>query len=1170
MKRKRLLFAVALVTGLLGWNNIQAQTDVTDQYLTNAGFETDEAAASLTNNQQTNPTGWTLTSSSGTANTQWGTANSSTTIQGYATSFSPSAGSNYFYLRCNWQSGQTLSLTQTTSEIPAGNYVISFDAVTYSSNGTQPTYTFTVNDGTTDLVNGSIVKSNTSWVNNSYVFTLNSASTLTITASMKPGAAASGKHDWMLIDNVKLIKLDNEVTSTYINNAGFETDEAAASLTGQTVQNTPSNWTITSSSSTDNTQWGTANSSTTIQGYATSFSPSAGSNYFYLRCNWQNGTTLSLTNTTSSLREGNYTLIFDAFTYSSNATQPTYTTTVGGESVYMAKNSQEWKTYSVNFIVSSAGATEITSAMTPGAATSGKHDWMLLDNYRLYYSEDLTTPYNNALAAANAAYNDDMYENVAGKEKRDLETAIDTDPTGQYATVISALTTATAAFIAAKPNYDALVAEIKKATALGASTTAAQAVLDDPTTIAATALTATQDLKVKEYNYVTNTYKFGVALSDTWNSSGNNTSAATFKNEHWSGEQREYKNQNDSNGQGWNAQSWDIDFNQDVTLPAGNYVFKVAGRKASGDNTEMALVVMKGEEKLGTVNDFPGGNAALGINKAGATSFDAEDSKGFANDGNGYGWEWRYVKFTLTADATVNIGIHAEGHDYHQWVSFGDYTLQTDKEENISLIAYNIALEAAQTTLADETYDAVVGEENTALANAIAADDDLDKTDKDAIEAATQTLTAATKAFTEALSSYKDIATAIDDAGLFVPSDGLPYAAPAKYAAIQTAIDNAENPSSAADAISKANAIRSAYRKYIESNALAEGVNDATSIDILDPNMEVTYDAQAHTFGAWQVFGQTDGNIQLLSGESFTDGEGNSNYKYADIWKSDNNAGIQQNVTLNPGRYLLTVTARAADTSGAVFKLFAGDNTADISRIGNKGGQFSGGWNDTSLEFEVTNTSDINIGVQSGNGKDLWWSATRFRLVRIGDALVSVKIASSGKSSYCNAAALDFSNVDGLKAYTVLSVSASGAVLSEVTGAVAGGTGLVLMGTGGETYNIPVVAEGATPSTNMLTGTTQATEVTAGEGETLLALSGGKFVKMNNGTVPANKAYLRIDSSILSSSVKSLGLIFDGADAINSVEAENVKGGIYNLAGQRMSSLQKGINIVNGVKVIVK
>ena len=192
------------------------------------------------------------------------------------------------------------------------------------------------------------------------------------------------------------------------------------------------------------------------------------------------------------------------------------------------------------------------------------------------------------------------------------------------------------------------------------------------------AVTIFQALEVATYNYVKENFPYEVALSNTWSSTGTNTSAKEFNNEHWSGETRGYMNQNDDNGQGWNANAWSLDFDQDVTLPAGEYVFKVAGRKSAG--TTLELVVTMGETELGTVNDFPASNNARGINKAGVTSFDPEDEAGFARDGNGFGWQWRYVKFTLNAESTVKVAVHAEANSHGQWVSFGDYTLQMTEE----------------------------------------------------------------------------------------------------------------------------------------------------------------------------------------------------------------------------------------------------------------------------------------------------------------------------------------------------------------------------------------------------------------------------------------------------------------------------------------------------------
>lgn len=88
---------------------------------------------------------------------------------------------------------------------------------------------------------------------------------------------------------------------------------------------------------------------------------------------------------------------------------------------------------------------------------------------------------------------------------------------------------------------------------------------------------------------------------------------------------------------------------------------------------------------------------------------------------------------------------------------------------------------------------------------------------------------------------------------------------------------------------------------------------------------------------------------------------------------------------------------------------------------------------------------------------------------------------------------------------------------------------------------------------------------------------GNAFVVKNNGiyhvnsavSVGAYRAYFTVEAG---TPVKAL--IFDFNElptAINAVEAaQNEKAEIYNLAGQRLNKAQKGVNIINGKKVLVK
>ena len=68
-------------------------------------------------------------------------------------------------------------------------------------------------------------------------------------------------------------------------------------------------------------------------------------------------------------------------------------------------------------------------------------------------------------------------------------------------------------------------------------------------------------------------------------------------------------------------------------------------------------------------------------------------------------------------------------------------------------------------------------------------------------------------------------------------------------------------------------------------------------------------------------------------------------------------------------------------------------------------------------------------------------------------------------------------------------------------------------------------------------------------------------------TVKANRCYLTAPAA----GVKAFFFNADDATAIESVEnAANVETPVFNLAGQRLGKMQKGINIVNGKKVLVK
>jgi hypothetical protein len=104
---------------------------------------------------------------------------------------------------------------------------------------------------------------------------------------------------------------------------------------------------------------------------------------------------------------------------------------------------------------------------------------------------------------------------------------------------------------------------------------------------------------------------------------------------------------------------------------------------------------------------------------------------------------------------------------------------------------------------------------------------------------------------------------------------------------------------------------------------------------------------------------------------------------------------------------------------------------------------------------------------------------------------------------------------------------------------------------------------------NVLKGTLEPIEAA---GKYVLAKPAGEeiaFYQAESGKIAAGKAYLELPAG---TDVKAFYFLFpdDDATAISTVNGEEsmVNGSVYNLAGQRLQKMQKGINIVNGKKIM--
>ena len=296
-------------------------------------------------------------------------------------------------------------------------------------------------------------------------------------------------------------------------------------------------------------------------------------------------------------------------------------------------------------------------------------------------------------------------------------------------------------------------------------------------------------------------------------------------------------------------------------------------------------------------------------------------------------------------------------------------------------------------------------------------------------------------------------------------------------------------------------------------------------------------------------------------------------------------AGNTIEVTINDH-----VIAADATTEAATFTINAVDGGYSIQSASGKyigRTSNSNGFNE-SASVVYTNTITIdnsgNAVVTSSSGPKLqYWKSgndSRFRYYSTSQnaiqlykrSAITVNLNASGYATYCSEYPLDFSDHadTDYSAWTVSEVNTTTGEITfnQVTGVVAGGTGLLIKGTPSSTVTLTSNAEGAAaPTQNLLHGTIAPEYIAA---DTYAGLSGNKFVKVNAGTIPAHKALLILPSG----NVKAFTFKFnDTATGVNAVDHGQLtidNGAIYNLSGQRLSKPAKGINIINGKKVIVK
>ena len=310
--------------------------------------------------------------------------------------------------------------------------------------------------------------------------------------------------------------------------------------------------------------------------------------------------------------------------------------------------------------------------------------------------------------------------------------------------------------------------------------------------------------------------------------------------------------------------------------------------------------------------------------------------------------------------------------------------------------------------------------------------------------------------------------------------------------------------------------------------------------------------------------------------------------------------------TLKPGLHSLTV--RVKDNTGlwssqvAKYFILKDDDVMEETTIT----RYMYWFDEETADFKTgpltsaSGTMDIDISDVEAGIHTLWWRCgdskgawSEARSVTFeSKSLYNYTVPNSGIGTF--SADVNLTLPDGLKAHfcTYLKEVDEGLAIKilNIDGKVINqNTGVLLSGTPGETYQLRYTSEaGSATDGNKLVPVVESTHVEPVVGDyTNYIMQGGQFIKIKQEEagnedikMPAHRAYLPLlttDVSPTSGGAKSVVLLLWDDDVVTGIEStEKVDyepardGHVYSISGQRLSAPRKGINIINGRKVIVK
>ena len=839
------------------------------------------------------------------------------------------------------------------------------------------------------------------------------------------------------------------------------------------------------------------------------------------------------------------------------------------------------------YLVSTDVITVADGKLTIGARSNRADIWQIFDNFQLYYLGQLTdlTPYVDALAAAVAAA--EAVDGTVPEVAYEALAAVVAENNKEYATA-DEYTAAIQAIQQATETAKALQTEFSRYNQIKAAVLAINGDIDttEPDATANAATTAEEiEQAVQTVRNALSEYLASANIEDAeidltaalidnaapgtngtlqyWTNSGN----PTLENELY-----EY----------WNVSGGTTKQNINTELPVGYYTLTAVAYTREGMNATLNA----GENTMnivgvarGTVNNRTQGSnwiaAGNGVNNL--TFNLAEATTG--------------LEIGLTADATTA--------DYWMcWRSFKLTYLGTSPlsvfQARLAEAANNAQLDGPVPAAAQQAYEQTVAEnaaKNTTIEECLAS--------IAAIEAATTETNKLVAPYAEVNTIYEQVKAVADVEEYEELADGAHQTLVDELATIKNQIEAITSVDQFDVTTINNNLKQAGYNYAKNANPTGEAQFNLT---FLLTNPDVTNCTNWQPAEGWYTE-QPDGNSQVMSNDAATSEDGTKT-KFYEYWsnpaKANDLFALYQQTQLPLGTYNISCYAFAQDQ-------YAGQNSVGVFFYANdtQGSSVTTArLTEANIEFVNAEEQEVKIGLKTIAGNTYNWMGIGYvELYKVAPKTGEIADTDNGTiaAGAYGEITYDRSLLAGLNTlvlpFQTTKEEIGAATVLEYTGTTVEEDGLTLNFVETETLypNVPyavfVDEDVALPAFENKT-VVEPTDLTVADDNFSFVGTYTQFVKNENSPIEngdyvagiekfkkaaggnglkAYRAYLKKAEEVSTEAKIAFnfgGTIVDGIEAVEILN--NLSGNIYNLNGQKLEKAQKGINIVNGKKVLVK